>query len=69
MKRQYWILAVYFLFLVTGIPWYWSDDVSRLVLGFPVWFFVAIIVSIATSVFTAFILLRYPWKIEEESDE
>ena len=69
MKRQYWILAVYFLLVVIGIPWYWPDDVSRLVLGLPVWFFVAILVSVCASVFTAFLLLRYPWKIEEETEE
>lgn len=69
MQRQYWILAVYFLLVVTGIPWYWPDDVSRLVLGLPAWFFVTILVSFCASVFTAFILLRYPWKTEEEPDE
>jgi len=69
MKRQYWILAVYFLLVVTGIPWYWPDYVSLLVLGLPVWFFVTILISFCASVFTAFILLRYSWKLEEKPDE
>ena len=69
MKRQYWILAVYFLFLVVGIPWYWSDSNVALVFGMPLWFIVAIVVSVFVSIFTAYILLRYPWDTEVKSDE
>jgi hypothetical protein len=69
MKRQYWIASVYLVFLVTGIPWYWPDNTTSLVLGLPVWFFVAILVSICASLFTAFILLRYSWDTEIKPDE
>lgn len=69
MKRQYWIFAVYFLLLVSGIPWYWSDSNTSLVFGLPLWFVVAILVSICASVFTAYILLRYSWNTEVNPDE
>lgn len=69
MKRQYWILAVYFLLLVSGIPWYWPGDTTSLVFGLPAWFVVAIIVSVCTSFFTAYILLRYSWDTDGKSEE
>lgn len=69
MKRQYWIITVYIVFLVSGIPWYWPDNTTYLVLGLPVWFFVAILVSTFASLFTAFILLRYSWDTEIKPDE
>jgi len=69
MKRQYWIIAVYLLFLVSGIPWYWPDDTTSLIFGLPAWFVVAILVSICASFFTAFILLRYPWNSDVKPDE
>ncbi|MGB1800279.1 MAG: hypothetical protein ACPHLK_05560 [Gammaproteobacteria bacterium] len=69
MKRQYWILLVYSLLVVIGIPWYWPKTSDVILFGFPAWVFVAIVVSVCASVFTAFLLLRYPWKIEEETEE
>jgi hypothetical protein len=69
MKRQYWIVAVYFVFIVVGIPWYWPDNTTALILGLPIWFVVAIGVSICTSIFTAFLLLRYPWNTDVELDD
>ena len=69
MKRSYWIITVYLVLLVIAIPWYWSDDSQLIIFGFPVWVFVAILVSLITSIFTAFILLRYPWSESIESDE
>jgi hypothetical protein len=69
MKRRYGILTVYFLLVVTGIPWYWPKGNDVILFGFPAWVFVAILVSACASVFTAFILLRYPWKTEEGTDE
>ena len=71
MKKEVWISIVYFLLLIIAIPWYWPKDTQLLVLGLPVWVFVAILVSVLASIFTAFILLRYPWNMDfdKEKDE
>lgn len=69
LARRLWIGVVYFIFLVVGIPWYWPKDSSLVIMGLPAWVFVAILVSFLTSVFTAFLLLRYPWQTEIELDE
>jgi Zn-dependent protease with chaperone function len=68
-KDYAWIFFVYLIFLIAAIPWYWSKDNSLIILGLPAWVFVAILVSICTSIFTAFLLLRYPWKMEVDADE
>jgi len=68
-KNRVWIFIVYLIFLVTAIPWYWPKDSILMIFGLPAWVFVAILVSIFTSIFTAFLLLRYPWKMEVDADE
>ncbi len=68
-KRRIWIGVVYFTFLVLGIPWYWPKDSSLIVMGLPAWVFVAILVSLLTSIFTAYLLLRHPWQMEVDTDE
>lgn len=57
------------MLLIIAIPWYWPKDSSLMILGLPAWVFVAILVSLCTSVFTAFLLLRYPWQTELNDDE
>ncbi len=69
LKNRVGILAVYFVLLVVGIPWYWPKDSSLIIMGLPAWVFIAILVSLLTSIFTAFLLLRYPWQMEIDSDE
>lgn len=69
MKRQHWILTVYLLLLVLGIPWYWPDNITTLVFGLPLWVFVAILVSVCASIFTAFILLSFSWNTDIDSNE
>ena len=69
MKKHYWIIAIYIFFAAIGIPWYWPDNINYIVIGFPLWVLVSIIVSIATSFFTAFILLRYTWDKEKDLNE
>ena len=69
LDRRVWIGVVYFFLLVLGIPWYWPNDTNVIVLGLPIWVLVAILVSLVTSIFTAFLLLRYSWKTESDLDE
>ena len=69
MKRSIWISLVYLILLLVAIPWYWPKETSLLILGVPAWVFVAIVVSLITSVFTAFVLLRYPWSESVDIDE
>ena len=63
------IITVYIVLLTMAIPWYWPKDSELILFGFPAWVFVAIIVSLITSIFTAFLLLKYPWKTEVDTDE
>jgi hypothetical protein len=69
MKRHVWITATYLFFLFIGIPWYWEEGTTFLIMGLPAWFIVAIGVSVCASIFTAYILLCYPWNTDTGSDE
>jgi len=68
-KKYIWICSIYFSFLIVGIPWYWPKDSSLVVMGLPAWVFVSISISLLTSIFTAYLLLRYPWQTEVNVDE
>lgn len=63
------IIAVYIILLIFAIPWYWPKNTDLIIFGLPVWVFVAILVSLFTSIFTAFLLWKYPWDIEIDEDE
>ncbi|MEQ8428156.1 MAG: hypothetical protein RLT87_04630 [Gammaproteobacteria bacterium] len=69
MKRSVIIFVVYVVLIATGIPWYWPKDSSLLILGVPAWVLSSILVAFLTSAFTAYLLIRYPWKSEEDADE
>ena len=69
IKRQYWIITVYFILVIIGIPWYWQDNTSILICGLPAWFVIAIGVSVCASIFTAYLLLRYPWNQDINLDD
>ena len=43
--------------LVIAIPWYWAKDSNLFFLGLPVWVIFALLVSLITSLFTAWNLL------------
>ncbi len=66
LQNRVGIFSVYFVLLVVGIPWYWPKDSNLIVMGLPAWVFIAILVSIFTSIFTAFLLLRYPWQTDPD---
>lgn len=68
-KKRTGIFVIYFFLLIIAIPWYWPKDSHLIVFGLPVWVFIAILVSLFTSIFTAFLLLRYPWQTEINDDE
>ena len=57
-QRRY--VAVYFLFLLTGIPWYWRAEWDALIFGIPLWVISSVVVSFLASVFTAWLLLFPP---------
>ena len=69
MNKASGIIAVYFLLLLIGIPWYWPEDSQLVLFGLPAWVLVAIVVSVLTSVFTAFVFIRYPWTDYSEHDD
>jgi uncharacterized BrkB/YihY/UPF0761 family membrane protein len=68
-KSRLWVFAVYLLLLIIAIPWYWPKDSQLIIAGLPAWVFVAILISIVTSIFTAYLLLRYPWSMDTDADE
>ena len=51
-------ITVYCLVLVFGIPWYWPQDDSHIVLGLPAWVLVAALAGFIASVFTAWSMRR-----------
>ncbi|MDP6183486.1 MAG: hypothetical protein QF609_06685, partial [Gammaproteobacteria bacterium] len=61
-----WPAIVYVGLLAIGIPWYWPSDNHAVILGMPGWVIIAIVVSLGTSIFTAWLLWRM-WP-EEHSD-
>ena len=69
MKKPYPIILVYIFLVTIGVPWYWPENINYIVMGFPIWVLTSIIVSILASFFTAFILLRYTWDIDKDTNE
>ncbi len=68
MKRPVTICLVYLILIALAIPWYWPADSSLVILGLPAWVLIAIAVSFVASVFTAVILLMYPWENDTGTD-
>ena len=61
--------SIIFLVLLTlAIPWYWDSNIETVFAGFPIWVIFAILVSLVTSIFVAF-LLRKPWDQEKSESE
>jgi hypothetical protein len=69
IKNRVWIFFVYVILMTIGIPWYWPQGSHFIVAGLPAWVFVAIVVSLLASIFTAYLLLRYPWNMDVNTDE
>ena len=69
MKRNSVICLVYLILIALAVPWYWPDNTTLVVLGLPAWVFVAILISCLASIFTAIVLLIYPWENDTGSDE
>lgn len=66
-KSAGWITLIYGILLAAGIPWYWPVGHTQRLLGVPAWVAVAIVVSMLTSIFTAWLLLAHPWPGEHET--
>ena len=67
--KPFRIIAIYFILLLLGIPWYWPKDSVWIIFGLPAWVFVAILISFLTSVFTAYLYLMFSWNSETDVDE
>ena len=68
MKGPYLSLkvwGVYAVLLLAAVPWYWPAGDETRWGGVPAWVVVAVAVSVAVSVYTAW-LLGGPWPSEEE---
>jgi hypothetical protein len=56
------------LLLVLAVPWYWPADSTLVWFGVPAWVCVAVLVSLAAAVLTAW-LMRRPWPGEDADDD
>lgn len=54
---RYLVPAVYFFLVVLGIPWYLPTDSVIVVLGFPLWVFISLLVAFIGTLFTAWLYL------------
>ncbi|MAS96955.1 MAG: hypothetical protein CMO55_27505 [Verrucomicrobiales bacterium] len=62
-----WIWIVYLILFLFGVPWYWPEGDTRILIGFPLWAVVTVGISFLISCFTAWLFLfRWP---EEDSEE
>ncbi|MCH8263997.1 MAG: hypothetical protein IIC10_01260 [Proteobacteria bacterium] len=57
-KSRAWIVVVYLVLLTLLIPWYWPENDSLQLFGFPLWALVSLAVLFAASLFTAWLCLR-----------
>ncbi len=64
--QQRWFLPLIFLLIAISIPWYRKPgEIGRIVLGLPVWVWVALLASALISLVTA-IMSIYFWRDEED---
>ena len=54
---RYLVPAVYVLLVVFGIPWYLPANSMVIVLGFPLWAFISLLVAFIGTLFTAWLYL------------
>lgn len=69
LRSNWRVVVLYLALLAIGIPWYWPAGDRSVWFGVPAWVAVALLVSIAVSVITAIILLRYRWPGEPEDPD
>ena len=67
MKTSIAIVVCYLLLLAAAIPWYWPHKTADILFGLPIWVSIAVVVSLVTSIFTAW-LLSDPWPEEREKN-
>ncbi len=56
--HRLWVTATYLVLLVLLIPWYWPEDNTAQLFGFPLWALTSLGVLFITSLFTAWLCLR-----------
>lgn len=54
---RYLVPAVYILLVAFGIPWYLPANSMIMVLGFPLWVFISLLVAFIGTLFTAWLYL------------
>lgn len=60
-----WIWPVLILIILAGVPWYFPRGaVQPVVLGFPLWAFVSLMMSLLLSVFLYYVITHH-WKMEK----
>lgn len=63
--QQRWFLPAILGILAISVPWYWKAGATGpIILGLPLWIWVALACSLAVSTITALMALRY-WRDEE----
>ena len=59
--------AVYAVLALLGIPWYWNPNQDAIFLGMPVWALTSLGAGFLSSLYTAWLLVRF-WPLEDEED-
>ncbi|GAW92335.1 hypothetical protein [Calderihabitans maritimus] len=72
--RYPWIWVALVLIMLFSVPWYLPQGtIYPIILGFPYWAFIAVVMGIVLSAFLTFVLNRYwdmeAYEVEEERRE
>ncbi|MBE3519141.1 MAG: hypothetical protein IMW97_02435 [Firmicutes bacterium] len=67
--RVKWIWPVLVAIILLGVPWYLPQgSIEPIILGFPYWAFISVVMTIALSFFLGYVILNW-WSMESLLDE
>lgn len=67
MKFLY-IFVIPLLILIASVPWFFTGESSRVILGFPAWGFYSLILSLIYAVVVAIFLKKF-WSLSAQDEE
>lgn len=67
--RIKWIWPVLAAIILLGVPWYLpKGSIDPIIIGFPYWAFISLVMTVALSLFLAYVILSC-WSMEKLPDE
>ncbi|HHW25724.1 MAG TPA: hypothetical protein GXX23_00065 [Firmicutes bacterium] len=64
-----WIWPVLIAIILLGVPWYFPQGaVEPIILGFPLWAFVSLVMSVVLSLFLYYVVTNH-WRMENPSGQ